>query len=1240
MTMRALCTLALLGVFGLSAAAEMPLACRTSMVPLKYRLPVEDLATGVLPLPDYQEVVFKCRNTGLFGMPTQPPPTPASASLISQRAGYLAALSAQPADVLVVPFQVQGYGLDRIERAVMTADVAYAIGDAGALRVADPFFTALALGEGERRFDPGAVESLAQKIGARWILTGYVGHDLKHAFTLSLELKDARPGAGSKPWRQDWRSVAFTDAKMPAYVLHEKLPDLLKALPLNLSPKVAAAGRAPVSPAHISVSPTDFISDGPGAGPPQAAMTLLAALVPGDAELARERLFERALVAAMRANLAQPSHRFLEAYTLLNLYRRPQALSRIDGATGSRFTALRALLNGDLPSAKSATREVANPFDRLLLEFLVRDMEYDYRVEEPEHPVSPEALFGSVSIAWLPLYSDRFEERDGLFVRDAASVKAYLDRMFPMQGFALGSVVGGAKVMREASADEVDIDLASIRHMQKVTTTLPSLVPCCHTRDLLPGRWDLAWLLQGVAENRVTGSLQKRIFIQADARRAFSAIARYEPLLKGNPLFTALSASAMHRIAANSPDDERGNWTERGLEAGRAAIRWSPGQNRVSYLAALSLGIPSPDSELWLDVYGYDYPRRPDWPLQFLGMEDPAGEAQLAAFVTEAIAFTTSDLRVLGAIGGARKEALIASLGGRFAGNPARPVAKPASAAAGDSTPEARIAAARVATKDDPTAYCTLGDLLLHSEHPLKESRDAYLACPTFKTQSVRNAILLSNVAADVGSTFFWLGEAQLAEPFYQISADLETGSDGSLQSEQRLQLLGGNLARAAEIARYRAVRYSSSFAQRDHLSLLHAFGQHEAAWNGFSQLWPEQGDPALWTSALVGHRMQKLDDKAVRAWLRTPEIRNAKVISQFFASYYALLWSSTDRVPPADLGAFVEELEGPYVAQVDTGGVIRPHPVDTSGFELVRATFVPAGVPSVQTLPEGTKLKSERAYFAGAYSALVRGEYEQAVKDFAAMAGLYPVDGAAMPYFAYAASKTGDAFKFETHVMKPRPRGQEDFDVLLSRAFFAAGRKQVEDAYRLLNLAFRAKPYDGLRAVDVHYQFAQACEWLYRDTHDRRFAMTLLKWAKDYQSVQPTAAWGYAVQFQYETNPAERIRALAMTLYLDPLSDRIGTASKGDLDTARAWLAGHNPFAREKDKSEEETTRVIALAIQPGVRAACQAKNLHISGDGLTPPPGVAATNLRIASAASDSICERWTSIDLLGSSNAPGPS
>jgi hypothetical protein len=249
------------------------------------------------------------------------------------------------------------------------------------------------------------------------------------------------------------------------------------------------------------------------------------------------------------------------------------------------------------------------------------------------------------------------------------------------------------------------------------------------------------------------------------------------------------------------------------------------------------------------------------------------------------------------------------------------------------------------------------------------------------------------------------------------------------------------------------------------------------------------------------------------------------------FASWYAVIWSSTDRVPPADLGALVEELEGPRVAHVDVDGTLtlRPHPLDPNGFQPVTHSILPMSQP--KKFPPGMRLKSERAYFADAYSSVVRGDYVGAVQRFADMADHYEVDGIALPYFAYAAAKTGDRLKIET-VVDNAARSSNDFDDRLASA---------------------------------------ACEWLYRDTHDARFRTMLVEWLKSHEVIQPTQGWAYAMHYTYERDTTERVHALAMARYLDPSSERLRTATKADVEKAKAWFSKNNPFARNSAATESK---------------------------------------------------------------------
>ena len=55
--------------------------------------------------------------------------------------------------------------------------------------------------------------------------------------------------------------------------------------------------------------------------------------------------------------------------------------------------------------------------------------------------------------------------------------------------------------------------------------------------------------------------------------------------------------------------------------------------------------------------------------------------------------------------------------------------------------------------------------------------------------------------------------------------------------------------------------------------------------------------------------------------------------------------------------------------------------------------------------------------------------------------------------------------------------------------------------------------------------------------------------------------AWAYGLQYAYAAGPAERRRLPALTLYLDPASPRIKTATAAEVVSAKVWFKEHNPF-------------------------------------------------------------------------------
>jgi hypothetical protein len=186
----------------------------------------------------------------------------------------------------------------------------------------------------------------------------------------------------------------------------------------------------------------------------------------------------------------------------------------------------------------------------------------------------------------------------------------------------------------------------------------------------------------------------------------------------------------------------------------------------------------------------------------------------------------------------------------------------------------------------------------------------------------------------------------------------------------------------------------------------------------------------------------------------------------------------------------------------------------------------------------------------------------------------------AALPYFAYAAAKTGDKVGLEKYLPKIQ-NSDQDFDAWLAHAFFAAVRHDADAAQKALLRARWVRPFTDFRPVMVEYQYAEACEIIGRETGDARFAQMALDWARRNQKMNPTHAWSYAMEAQYSAVSADRTRALAMALYLDPASPRIAGFEATRVAAARAWLKAHPPFAKQEDPHFTKSAQAT-FAIEP----------------------------------------------------------
>src|SRR5690349_6424675 len=415
--MRAPSALFVCTLFAMPAQAQ--LAC--DELPGMMKANFEAAWTQQLPAPDYLGALNACIPKWRIAVDMSSPPSP---WLESQRAAYATALKKQRVDILVAPFQDQGFGIERAQRAVMSADLAYHLAER---RVADPFLTARALGEGARRYARQDIVNLARDVGAQTVVVGYVGHDGQHRMTVTVEVLKID---GDNRVQKDWRDVAFTDDEPPFVVFHRMLPSVLESLSLGggQQPRTAVT-----FPTKSSFSFVDLAGKQPDVGA-SVGLSLLGALSSSADELSRERLAERVLVTSWHFDAAGNDATFVRAYALLNLEQRPAALALLAGSTLPESIALRALLNGDLPGAAAGLPKVTNPLKRLLLALHVDDRGHQYGKANAAPATDPLAMFGEAAPDWLALAATRMNDRNPWQPDPPEVAKWLLDGVYPVAG--------------------------------------------------------------------------------------------------------------------------------------------------------------------------------------------------------------------------------------------------------------------------------------------------------------------------------------------------------------------------------------------------------------------------------------------------------------------------------------------------------------------------------------------------------------------------------------------------------------------------------------------------------------------------------------------------------------------------------------------------------------------------------------------------------------------------------------
>jgi hypothetical protein len=1095
---------------------------------------------------------------------------------------YTDVLRAHPADVLVIPFEVQDRGFDRIERSLMTADFATALSRQSHQPVANTYLVARALGEGQRRYQWPDIARLSDAVKASVLIRGYVGHDGHGHLTLTLTVQQRvstdRPW-GVRPTQRDWTGLSFSDEVLPSAVVHRLHPEMLSFV--GLSPIAAASAQLqartgePLDIWPLSESPSDLVSI-PSRDPVDAAarFALLAALAPMNPARVRERLAERGVLLLQDTPKDTAEAKFLRSYLLHLLYRRPAALAALGETQSPANLGLRAVLNGNLDQLEAAVAQSPPPLEALLLEFELCFLKIQYEATCDQSKLVRTIDVARLSRPWSALISNRLSDPLISEAQSNAEIKNLLDDGFPIAGYGLRDLARAALVVGSQPATDTTLDLSVFRHVRRVLATNATLPV---DMSEWPNRLDYLQLLEGLGEANLLKAVTRTGFMQGFTNDALQQLRGYEVVYAGHPSFAEIHARLLHEVLRAIPDQRSTALSQEFGQVTLVAAYLEQGQTPISASVLNEADHSSPVLEILTAAYRQDFPMRPWWRPADVGPVPPGlrvyvdnrdqhaitlaelayAETEVPSFILSQPVLPEAELRTL--------------FDQRFRGSPGAAKVLAHIGAKADPTQADPAVAYREAIKRNPTSwsnYGDLGDWLLQSGDPDGAAR-AYLSYPGFKTQGTESedVVAVSNYAFAAGSELYWRGATESARKLYQIAASNDDGSYASISSAGRLALLRGDLRGSLRASLEAAQRYQAAPSYGDSLCMLQAFGSHEEAWAGFNALAERFPEPDVWVSALVGQRMAGTTPEQLKSWLLSDPVKHAHFLGRSLSVDYAILWNSIDRDPPPDLAQLLDEIQGPSRATVESDGLSTARPSwRQEGFQdlLPPSDFRRS---TRQKKPVGSPVRSERTIFADAYVDVRAGRYADAVRKFDELAAHYPLDIGperyVLPYFAYASAKSGDPLHLEEYLHSARVGG--DFAAFLAGAFFEGLHGHKAAALDFLKAAFYNRSLENTDPIFSEYRYAEACEWLYKDTGDDAYRQLALEWARMQERVRPERSWIYSLEARLLMPGPERTRALAMTLYLDPRANVVQSLSANEKADLTQWLDKNNPFTHQR---------------------------------------------------------------------------
>ncbi|MGZ8161031.1 MAG: tetratricopeptide repeat protein [Methylobacter sp.] len=755
-------------------------------------------------------------------------PRPVSDWKATEKSMYQQLLSTGKFDTLIVPFQVQEFALDRPTRSIMAAELALVISAAQQVHVPDPYLVARALGDGDRNLDLNEVYSFADKIGAKKIIWGYVGHNRANQMSLSVQSQergaDGVLNAQTTSSSKKFEHIDFSDERPPFEVYQSILPELLTALGVDNSALTAPKPESRFDVAELPPSPLAMIVEKPEPARDALYFQLLAVLTPHDAERTQERFAEKSLLAILGMSPDSPDYRLLKARAFMLLGLRPAALQVLGEPKTIEEKELLAALNGNLPDVELLSSQIKPGIKKLIAKLDANHIDSDYGGANKNKSIAAVDSLKIQGEMWQFLAARAFSDRDYWAQLNNIHLKQMIDNEFPIKDYTAEGIVRGTASLGDRTKLQVLADLSVINHIRKLLEADTSKWCCQSTPDRLTAL-DYLNLVEALGENNLMRRASFLTSVQGVPEQAIEFLDRIEYVYKSHPQFVLARAQAQMAKAGTVDSAEKEGLLKSAYENFINAFYWEQGQS-VTSATAISMSTHTDHND-----YGYDNWYASDYPFRaYYEYTELSGVGTDESNAKSALKNSTSDFKPFSYLyydytrppkQDDKFNALLKSVEGRFQGNPDL-----ALLLAQNSSDNGDIQSAEKYYRDSIKAaplswdaYMELGKLFIE-QGQLEQASKVFLDYPYFKQGTYGEPVGISNHAYLAGSKFYWMGEFSLATPLYKLASRQETGSEADLTSRLRLKLINGDYRGALLGSLERAQRYNDSYAYRDYLGV------------------------------------------------------------------------------------------------------------------------------------------------------------------------------------------------------------------------------------------------------------------------------------------------------------------------------------------------------------------------------------------------------------------------------------